>query len=124
MPKELGRFEEKKVVIGIGRFGPYIRHDSKFVSLKEIDPHEIKLDTAIEMIVQKREDDANKIILEFPENSDISVLNGRWGPYIKAGKLNVKIPKDQDPKELTLEECLKLAKNAPAKKKFKRKKSK
>ena len=124
MPKELGLFEEKKVVIGIGRFGPYIRHDSKFVSLKEIDPHEIKLDTAIEMIVQKREDDANKIILEFPENSDISVLNGRWGPYIKAGKLNVKIPKDQDPKELTLEECLKLAKNAPAKKKFKRKKSK
>ena len=123
MPKDLGLFEEKKVVIGIGRFGPYIRHDSKFVSLKEIDPHEIKLETAIEMILQKRGDDANKIILEFPENSDISVLNGRWGPYIKAGKQNVKIPKDTDPKTLTLEDCLKLAKNAPAKKKFRKKKS-
>ncbi|MBD79365.1 MAG: DNA topoisomerase I [Crocinitomicaceae bacterium] len=124
MPKDLGEFEDKKVVVGIGRFGPYVRHNSKFVSLGKTDPHSVNLEQAIELILAKREADANKIIREFEENADVSVLNGRWGPYIKVGKQNVKIPKDVDPTSLTLEDCLKLAKNAPAKRKFSKKKSK
>ncbi|MGB0403119.1 MAG: type I DNA topoisomerase [Salibacteraceae bacterium] len=123
MPKDLGLFEEKKVVIGIGRFGPYIRHDSKFVSLGKVDPHEIKLDEAVEMIKAKRIEEANKIIKQFPENDTIQILNGRWGPYIKAGKQNVKIPKGTEPESLTLEDCLKLAENAPVKKRYTKKKT-
>ena len=64
----------------------------------------------------------NRIIKEFPENSDISVLNGRYGPYIKAGKKNVKIPKDMEPSELTLEQCIELAEKAPEKKRFRKRK--
>lgn len=123
MPKDLGLFEDKKVVIGIGRFGPYIRHDSKFVSLGKVDPHEIKLDEAIEMIKAKRIEEANKMIKQFPENDTIQILNGRWGPYIKAGKQNVKIPKGTEPESLTLEDCLKLAENAPVKKRYTKKKT-
>jgi DNA topoisomerase-1 len=73
------------------------------------------LDRAIELIKAKREADANKLIKSFPGNDEIQVLNGRFGPYIKAGKKNVKIPKGKDPKELTLEECIELAANAPEK---------
>lgn len=124
LPRQLGEFEEKVVTIGVGRFGPYVRHNNKFVSLGKIDPHEINLDQAVELILAKREADANKIIKQFPENEDIQVLNGRWGPYIKHGKKNVKIPKDVEPKELTLEDCLKLSENAPAKSRGRKKKSK
>lgn len=125
MPRQLGEFEEKEVTVNIGRFGPYVRHDNKFVSIpKEEDPYTIGMDRAIELIEQKRKDDANKFIKVFDENPDIQVINGRYGPYIKAGKKNVKIPKDKKPEDLTLQECLELAEKAPDKKKGFRKKKK
>lgn len=117
LPREVGMFEEKPVVINIGRFGPYVLHDKKFVSIpKTDDPYTIELDRAIELVEAKRVADANKTIKQFDENPDIKILNGRFGPYIKAGKKNVKIPKDKVPADLTLEECLALAEAAPEKK--------
>ena len=116
MPRDLGAFEEKPVVANIGRFGPYVLHDKKFVSIpKEEDPYTISPERAVQLIQAKREADANKLIKGFPENPDIQVLNGRFGPYIKAGTKNVKIPKGRVPAELTLEECVELAANAPEK---------
>lgn len=116
MPRDMGLFEDKPVVVNIGRFGPYVLHDKKFVSIpKGTDPYEIEPEQAIELIKAKRIADANRIIKTFPENPDIQVLNGRFGPYIKAGKKNVKIPKDKVPAELTLEECVALAEAAPEK---------
>lgn len=117
LPRQMGDFEEKPVVVAIGRFGPYVSHDKKFVSIpKEFDPYTITYEKAVELIQNKRIADANRTIKLFPENPDIQVLNGRFGPYIKAGTKNVKIPKDKDPKELTLEECVELAANAPERK--------
>jgi DNA topoisomerase-1 len=117
LPRDLGQFEEKPVVVNIGRFGPYVVHDKKFVSIpKGEDPYTITYERAVELIQQKREADANKTIKLFAENPDIQILNGRYGPYIKAGKKNVKVPKGKEPAELTLEECLTLAENAPEKK--------
>ena len=110
--------------VGIGRYGPYIRHKSKFYSLESTDdPYSIGQERAIELIEEKRKSEANKVIKSFPENSDIQVLNGRYGPYIKAGRKNVRIPKGKVPAELTLEECLELAEKAPeGRKKFRKKK--
>src|SRR5690606_14504361 len=117
LPREVGEFEGKPLTVNIGRFGPYILHDKKFVSIpKTDDPYTIQADRAIELVKAKREADARKTIKEFDENPDIKVLNGRFGPYIKAGKKNVKIPKDKVPAELTLEECLALVEAAPEKK--------
>ena len=117
LPRTVGEFEDKVVTAAIGRFGPYVRHDNKFVSLgKEYDPLTVTLEVAIELIEAKRKADAEKYIKVFDENPDVQVLNGRWGPYIKVGRKNVKIPKDKVAEELTLEECLELAANAPAKK--------
>ncbi len=116
MPRDLGLFEEKPVVVSIGRFGPYVLHDKKFVSIpKDLDPYTITSEKAIELIEAKRVADANRTIKVFAENPDIQILNGRFGPYIKAGKKNVKIPKGKEPAELTLEECVTLAANAPEK---------
>jgi DNA topoisomerase-1 len=117
LPRDVGMFEDKKVVAAIGRFGPYIRHDGKFVSIpKGEDPLEINEARAIELIEAKRKADAEKFIKGFDEDPDMQVLNGRWGPYIKAGKKNVKIPKDKEPKDLTYEECVALAEATPDKK--------
>ena len=117
MPRQMGEFEEKPVVVAIGRFGPYVQHDKKFVSIpKGDDPYTISLAKAVELIQHKRMADANKLIKGFDDHPDIQVLNGRFGPYIKAGKKNVKIPKGKEPKELTLEECVELAANTPEKK--------
>jgi DNA topoisomerase-1 len=114
MPRDLGLFEEKPVVANIGRFGPYVLHDKKFVSIpKGEDPYTITPARAVELIQAKRELDANRLIKAFDANPDIQILNGRFGPYIKAGKKNVKIPKGKVPAELTLEECVTLAENAP-----------
>lgn len=116
MPRDLGLFEDKPVVVNIGRFGPYVLHDKKFVSIpKDNDPYEIPVEKAIELIQNKRIADANKLIKAFPGNDEVQVLNGRFGPYIKAGKKNVKIPKGKEPASLTLEECLELAANTPEK---------
>ena len=117
MPREVGAFEDKPVMVNIGRFGPYVLHDKKFVSIpKTDDPYEITIDRAIELIKTKREVDANRTIKEFDGHPDIKVLNGRFGPYIKAGKKNVKIPKGKVPADLTIEECVTLAEAAPEKK--------
>ncbi|MFQ5687101.1 MAG: type I DNA topoisomerase [Candidatus Scalindua sp.] len=116
LPREVGTYEDKVIVAAIGRFGPYIRHDNKFVSLTGDDnPYTVVQERAIELIETKRKADAEKLIKSFDENPDVQVLNGRYGPYIKAGKKNVKIPKDKEPKDLTLKECLILAENAPEK---------
>ena len=114
LPRELGEFEDKKVVVAIGRFGPYVRHDSKFVSLKkEDDPYEITLDVAIERIKNKREEDNNKLIVAFEEEPDLKVLNGRWGPYIAYNGGNYKIPKTTEADKLTKEDCMKLIESQP-----------
>ncbi|MEO0403797.1 MAG: DNA topoisomerase, partial [Bacteroidota bacterium] len=107
LPRSLGEFEDKKVTAAIGRFGPYVRHDGKFVSIKEDDgddPFSIDLDRAIELILAKREKDAKAILRTFDEDPEIRVLDGRWGPYIKAGKDNVKIPKGTDFNDLSFDE--------------------
>jgi DNA topoisomerase-1 len=117
MPRDLGTFEDLPVVANIGRFGPYVLHNKKFVSIpKGEDPYSITPERAVELIKAKREADANKTIKTFDGNPDIQILNGRFGPYIKAGKKNVKIPKGKTPADLTLEECETLAANAPEKK--------
>ncbi len=114
LPRDLGEYENKKVTAAIGRFGPYIRHDSKFVSLgKEYDPYTVKLDTAIELIEAKREKDRKAIISVFDEEPELRVLNGRWGPYISYKKKNYKIPKTTKAEELSLADCLKIIKEAP-----------
>ncbi|HET7179210.1 MAG TPA: type I DNA topoisomerase [Chryseosolibacter sp.] len=114
MPRDMGLFEEKPVVIGIGRFGPYVLHDKKYVSIpKDLDPYTIPSEKAVELIEAKRVADANKTIKVFEGHPDIQILNGRFGPYIKAGKKNIKVPKGREPASLTLEECITLAENAP-----------
>jgi DNA topoisomerase-1 len=123
LPRVIGEYEDKEMVAAIGRFGPYIRHDGKFASItKEDDPYTITSDRAIELIEAKRKIDAERFIKSFPENDDIQVLNGRYGPYIKAGKKNVKIPKGTEPASLTLEQCLELAEKTPEKKSRRKKK--
>jgi DNA topoisomerase I len=107
LPRETGIFEDEPMVVAIGRFGPYVRHAGKFYSLKkEDDPYTIDEAHSIAIIEAKRKADAEKLIKEFPENPDAKVLNGRWGPYIAFGKLNIKIPKDREPASVTLEEIL------------------
>jgi DNA topoisomerase-1 len=111
LPKVVGEFESKPMKVAIGRFGPYISHNSAFVSLpKEIDPLDVTEEQAIELILEKRKKDAEKLIKAFDEDPTVKVLNGRWGPYIEFGKQNVKIPKDiTDPLTLTFEQCKALA---------------
>ena len=120
LPRVVGEYEDREVVAAIGRFGPYVRHDGKFYSIKNLyDPHEIEIDEAIDVIDAKRKADAEKTIKTFEENPDYQILKGRWGPYIKAGKMNVRIPKDREPASLTLEDCIKLAEESAEKKKSK-----
>lgn len=104
-PRKLGAYEDKEVSIGIGRFGPYIKHNNAFVSLKkgEDDPGTITLETAITRIEEKREADRNKLIKTF--DNGIQILNGRYGPYIAFEKKNYRIPKTKTAAELSLEEC-------------------
>lgn len=118
LPRTIGEYEEKEVVIGKGPFGPYIRHDAKFTSLpKDENPMQIELPRAIELIEAKRKADAEKFIKGFTEDPEIQILKGRWGPYIKAGKKNVRVPKDQDALDLTYQQVVELVANAPEKKK-------
>ncbi|WP_421920965.1 type I DNA topoisomerase [Marinifilum sp.] len=119
LPRDLGLYEDKKVVVAIGRFGPYVRHDGKFASLKKDvdDPMEIDLPRAIELIEEKRKKDREKFIKAFDEDPDLQILNGRWGPYIAYQKENFRLAKDiEDPKALSFEDCMKIIKEAPKKK--------
>jgi DNA topoisomerase-1 len=105
LPRALGETEDgEEVSANIGRYGPYVRYGKKFVSLKEDDPYTIGLERALELIREKKIADANRVIQVFEEEG-IQVLNGRYGPYITDGNKNAKVPKDREPKSLTLEEC-------------------
>jgi DNA topoisomerase-1 len=117
LPRELGETEEgEKVSASIGRFGPYVKYGSKYVSIpKDEDPHLISLERALELIAEKKLADANRVIKTF-ETEGIQILNGRYGPYITDGEKNARIPKDREPDSLTLEECQKLIEEAPARK--------
>lgn len=117
LPRTLGQLEEKDVKASIGRFGPYIQYDKSFVSIpKDKDPYTITYDEALVLIKEKAEKDANRTILNF-EAEGIQVLNGRYGPYIKKGKDNYKIPKDKTADLLTLEDIqLIIGEQGPTKK--------
>lgn len=109
LPREIGMFEDKKVTIGVGRFGPYIKHNSMFVSLpKDKDPYTITLEEAIPLILDKRKKEQEKLIKTFEQDENIQILNGRFGPYISYNKTNYKIPKTTDPKTLSYEDCMKI----------------
>jgi DNA topoisomerase-1 len=114
LPRDLGEYENKKITVAIGRFGPYIRHDNKFVSLgKEDDPFSVEIDRAIELIEAKREKDKNAVVKVFEQEPDLKILNGRWGPYISYQKNNYKIPKKVKAETLSLEECMAIINSAP-----------
>ncbi len=114
LPRKLGSTAEgEEIVANTGRFGPYVKYGPKYVSLKTDDPYTITLERAHEVIREKQVADANRIILDFPD-AGIQVLNGRYGPYIKDKTRNAKIPKDRDPKSLTLGDCQSLLAAAPA----------
>ena len=129
LPRNIGEFEGKEVVASVGRFGPYLRYDGKFTSIKKDDgddPLTIEIDRAIELIKIKIQADKDRLISNFDGNPLVQVLNGRYGLFIqvtppKGKKINVKIPKDLEPKELTREKCLELMENQP-KSKYNRKK--
>ena len=125
-PRILGDYEGKEITVAVGRFGPYIRHDNKFYSLAKTDnPALVEYDRAVEIINEKRQKDLDNIILTFDQDSDLRVLNGRFGPYIAYKKTNYKIPKGTEPSTLNYEDCMAIIedpKNAP-KKKVVRKKS-
>ena len=118
LPRTLGEtLQGEAIVANVGRFGPYVKYGSKYASLKEDDPYTVTLERAHEVIRLKQEADANRIIQDFPAEG-IQVLNGRYGPYITDRKKNAKIPKDRDPKVLTLEECRALLAAAPERGRF------
>jgi DNA topoisomerase-1 len=117
LPRLLGQTADgKDIKANIGRFGPYVQVDKTFVSIKPHDPFSISLEEACELYTAKLEKDANKYVQEFA--SGIKVVNGPYGPYVTDGKKNAKIGKDVDPAKLTEEECKKLIAEAPARKKF------
>jgi DNA topoisomerase-1 len=113
LPRKLGETPDGlSVSASVGRFGPYVRYGDKYVSIKGDDPYTIELPRALELIEEKKIEDANRIILDF-EKDGIQVLNGRYGPYITDKSKNARVPKDREPKSLTLEECKELLAAAP-----------
>jgi DNA topoisomerase-1 len=114
LPRKLGETPEgEPMTVAVGRFGPYVKYGSKYVSLKEPDdPYTVTRERAVEVIEAKKLADANRIIIDFGVD-DIQVLNGRYGPYITDKQRNARIPKDRDPKSMTLEECRALLAAAP-----------
>jgi DNA topoisomerase I len=124
LPKKLGKYEDADVAVGIGRFGPYIQHKSKFYSLEKgiDDPYTIGLERAVVIIEGKREKDRNKIIKTFESDGTIQVLNGRWGPYISYKNENFKIPKSKVPQDLSIDDCLDIISKGASKGRTKRRK--
>jgi len=116
LPRKLGQAENgDEVSVGVGRFGPFVKQGSTYASLKaEDDPYTIELPRALQIVQEKLEMIANRIIQDF--GNGIQVLNGRFGPYITDGEKNARIPKDQEPKELTEAQCVELLAAAPVKK--------
>jgi len=137
LPRKLGESPEGEAIsTSIGPFGPYVKYGSKYVSIRKKkdeegpvdDPYSITLERALELVAIKKIEDANRLIAEWPDEGEngIQVLNGRYGPYITNKEKNARVPKDTDPKTLTLEQCKELLEAAPArrgrKKKTKKKK--
>jgi DNA topoisomerase I len=119
LPRSLGKYEDQEIIAGVGKFGPYIRHQNKFYSLKKENdnPLTLTLDDAITLIIEKRDQEKKKIIKQFPEDKELQILNGRWGPYINFKKENFRIPKNIKPEELTKEQCIEIVEKAKEKKK-------
>lgn len=118
LPRSLGKYEGEEMVAGVGRFGPYVRHGKLFASIRkdmDVDVYSIGYEQAKQLIEEKRTLEKNRTIKLFDENPDVQVLNGRYGPYIKIGRNNYKIPKDVEPSALKLDECLKIAEESPKK---------
>lgn len=119
LPRQVGTFEGKPVVIGAGRFGPYVQHNKQFVSIpKTEDPMTITLDAAVELIEEKRKAEAKRHLKAFEEEPLLEVLNGRYGPYICYDGKNYKLPKAMHERaaELSLEECMQVVESQSAKK--------
>jgi len=116
LPRDLGETEEgEPVQANIGRFGPYIRYGARnFVSLKEIDPHDVTLEQALELVAEHKQMLKDRIIKKFPEHG-IEILKGRYGPFVTDGKVNASVPKDTEAEDLTLEQCQKMIAEAPPK---------
>jgi len=125
LPRILGNHEDKEVKVNIGRFGPYVQVERIFSSIpKDMDPMEITLEEAISLHIEKiKQNEANRI-KSFEDEPDLFVLNGKYGPYIKKGKKNFKIPKGRVAEDLELKDCLEIIENQPKKTKSKRKTSK
>ena len=125
LPRDLGEFEGATITVAVGRFGPYVKHAGKFVSIpKDMTPETITLEEAQQLIVEKRETEAKKVLRTFDEEPEMEILNGRFGVYISYKKKNYKIPKGTDTDTLTLADCLKIVEdegNAPKKKAVRRK---
>ena len=111
LPRTLGEYEGKNVVVGAGRFGPYIQNNGLYASLpKTMDPMTVTLEEAIELLQKKQEAEAQKHIKKFEEEPELEILNGRYGPYIAYKGSNYKIPKDIIPQDLSLQACLEIVK--------------
>ena len=116
LPRDLGTTDEgEEIQVNIGRFGPYVRYGKKFVSIRDDDPYTITAERAKELIAEKKQADANRVIHDFTD-AGIQVLRGRYGPYITDGKKNAKIPKDVEPESLDLATCQELIAKAPERK--------
>lgn len=125
LPRSIGKYEDKEVTVGIGRFGPYVKHDGKYASLKKgiDDPFKITLDRAIELIEEKRERDRKKILKSFSKDNELKILKGRFGPYISYKRSNYRIPKDKEAEKLTLNQCYQIIKEKDEKDADKKKSS-
>ena len=120
LPRTVGSYENSDVVIGTGRFGPYVLHDKKYVSLpKEADPMTISIEECIKLIEDKRKQETQRHLKSFEEDPKLEVLNGRYGPYLAYDGKNYRLPKAMHAKaaELTLEECMHVIEAQNAKKK-------
>ena len=113
LPKDLGEFEDKTISVGVGKYGPYVRHDNKYISIpKGVDPLAITLDEAIKLIEEKREEDRRRVLRTFDEDPELQLLNGRYGPYLsKAGK-NYKLPRSKNLEQISYEDCLAIMREA------------
>lgn len=118
LPRKVGQYEDADVTAAVGRFGPYLRHKGAFYSIKEQDgddPLSIGAERAVEVIEAKRKSDREKLIRTFDEDPDMQLLKGRWGPYLKVGKDNFRLPKDVDAEKLSYADCVKIVEQGPTK---------
>ena len=113
LPRNVGQYEGNTIEANVGKFGPYIRHNNKFVSIpKTLTPQSITLEEAIELIEQKRQEDSNRLIKRYDEDAELEILNGRYGAYIAYKKKNYKIPKGTDATTLSYTDCMRIVEDA------------